>query len=259
VILTGIADRLTEEPFSLLLFYLVPVGLVSWFGGAGPGVAISALAAVVWFLSSISRPDTVFDVTLGWNTLEKFGIFLVVSYVVSMQAALRVLLEREKELSGTDPLTGLMNRRAFNEQVEKEIVRSRRYGHPFSVAYMDLDDFKEVNDRGGHAAGDLLLLFVAMTLHGSLRSSDFLARLGGDEFAVLLPETGPAAAVAVMGKALERLSRIQRSGEDALSASIGLLTCENPPESRDRLLRSADELMYSAKKEGKNRIRHEVT
>ncbi len=258
VILVGIADFLTGARFSMLLFYLAPVVLVSWFGGIGPGAALSASSAVAWLLSRSLVEGSLPDVMSYWNSFEKFGIFLVVAYVVSMQSALRRLLEREKELSRTDSLTGLMNRRAFNEQVEAEIVRARRYGRPFSLAYMDLDDFKEINDAYGHDAGDRVLRTVARTLDGSLRSTDFVARLGGDEFAILLPETGVEAAAGVMGKARERMEGIRGPGGSSVNASIGVFTCEKPPDSSDRLLTMADALMYSAKKKGKNRILQEV-
>jgi len=258
VLLVGVADRVTGARFSILLFYLVPVVLVSWFGGIGPGLALSAVAASAWLLSQAFGAGSVPDATLYWNAFQKFGIFLVVAYVASMQSALRRLLEREKELSRTDSLTGLMNRRAFGERLEEEIVRSRRYGRPFSLAYMDLDDFKEINDRHGHGAGDRLLLAVAKALRGGLRSSDFVARLGGDEFAVLLPETGAAAARGVMDKAREKMEAIRGPGGEAVRASMGVFTCEKPPESCDRVLTMADALMYSAKKSGKNRILQEV-
>lgn len=258
VILVGIADCVTGSRFSLLLFYLAPVALVSWFGGIGTGAALSASAAAAWLVSRTLQSGSLPDFMMYWNAFEKFGIFLVVAYVVSMQSALRRLLEREQELSRTDSLTGLMNRRAFGEQLEEEIVRSRRYGRPFSLAYMDLDDFKEVNDRHGHDAGDRLLRTVARTLRGSLRSSDFVARLGGDEFAILLPETEDEAAAGVLDKAKERMAGIRGPGEGAVNASIGVLTCGKPPESHDQVLAMADALMYSAKKQGKNRILREV-
>ena len=128
----------------------------------------------------------------------------------------------------------------------------------FAVVYMDLDGFKEINDAYGHDAGDRVLRTVARTLDGSLRSTDFVARLGGDEFAILLPETGVEAAAGVMGKARERMEGIRGPGGSSVNASIGVFTCEKPPDSSDRLLTMADALMYSAKKSGKNRILQEV-
>jgi len=259
VLLLGALDHLTGTQVSFLLFYLVPVVLVSWFGGVWAGFALSAFAALVWFLSHShgwAFPQGAFFPF--WNAMVGLGIFLVVAYVVSMQAALRRLLRREKELSGTDHLTGIMNRRVFGERVTEEILRSERYGRPFSLAYMDLDNFKALNDMYGHTAGDRLLWTVATTLKGNLRSSDVLARLGGDEFGVLLPETGAVSAASVLRKAQERVAEALGKGECEVTLSVGLLTCERPPQSYDEILKVADTLMYAAKKEGKNRVRHEV-
>jgi len=259
VILLGTLDHFTGSQLSLHLFYLFPIALVAWFGGIWPGFALSVFAAVACFLSHShgwAFPHGAFYPF--WNSMEGLGIFLVVAYVVSMQAALRRLLRREKELSGTDHLTGVMNRRVFGERVTEEIVRSERYGRPFSLAYMDLDNFKALNDMFGHTAGDRLLRTVATTLKSNLRSSDILARLGGDEFGVLLPETGAVSAASVLRKAQEKVGEALGKGECEVTLSIGLLTCEKPPETYDQILKIADTLMYSAKKEGKNRVRHEV-
>jgi len=259
VLLLGALDHLTGTQMSFLLFYLVPIALAAWFGGVWPGFALSALAALVWFLSHSQGgafPHGTFFPF--WNAMVGLGIFLVVAYVVSMQAALRRLLRREKELSGTDHLTGVMNRRVFGERVAEEILRSERYERPFSLAYMDLDNFKALNDMCGHSAGDRLLRTVATTLKSNLRSSDVLARLGGDEFGVLLPETGAVSAASVLRKAQEKVAEALGKGECEVTLSIGLLTCERPPESYDEILKMADSLMYAAKKEGKNRVRHEV-
>ncbi len=259
VVLLGALDYFTGTQMSLLLFYLVPIALVAWFGGVWHGFAISAFAALVWLLSHSQGgafPSGTFFPF--WNATVGLGIFLVVAYVVSMQAALRRLLRREKELSGTDHLTGVMNRRVFGERVTEEILRSERYERPFSLAYMDLDNFKALNDMCGHSAGDRLLRTVATTLKQNLRSSDILARLGGDEFGVLLPETGAVSAAGVLRKAQEKVAEALGEGVCEVTLSIGLLTCEKPPESYDQILKLADALMYSAKKEGKNRVRHEV-
>ncbi len=258
LVLLGMLDHFTGTRISLLLFYLVPIAVVAWFGGVWPGFALSVFAAVVWFLSHTRGvfPDGKFFPF--WNSMVFLGIFLFLAYVVSMQAALRNMLQREKELSATDHLTGVMNRRVFGERVTEEILRSERYGRPFSLAYIDLDNFKSVNDQLGHNAGDRMLRMVATTLTNNLRSSDVLARLGGDEFGVLLPETGAVPAASVLRKAQKTLAEALGKAECDVTLSIGLLTCEKPPESYDQALKIADMLMYSAKKEGKNRIRHEI-
>src|SRR5260370_18147291 len=127
---------------------------------------------------------------------------------IEMQKALResrdALLEAEKKLARSAVLTDLANRRAFYERAEQERKRAARYGRPLSLAYIDLDNFKQVNDTRGHDAGDQVLISVATVLKNNLRAEDLAARLGGDEFALLLPEAGDAAGAFVIHK-LHRL------------------------------------------------------
>ena len=120
--------------------------------------------------------------------------FLVLTQIA---CALKGAIRHQAELARTDDLTGLANRRHFFELSEAEIQRARRYAHPFSLAYIDFDHFKEVNDSRGHAEGDRLLRAATHTILDNIRSTDVMARTGGDEFAVLMPETGPEAAMSV--------------------------------------------------------------
>ncbi len=171
---------------------------------------------------------------------------------------LKSTVEEEKELARTDPLTGLMNARAFREMAEAEIIRTRRYHHPFSVAYMDIDDFKTVNDHFGHSIGDALLRLVAKTMKSNSRAVDVICRLGGDEFIILFPETGPEPALLACRKLHERLRDAVQHNDWSATFSIGAITFLQPPSAADEMITLADGLMYAAKKSGKNRIRHEV-
>jgi diguanylate cyclase (GGDEF)-like protein len=149
-----------------------------------------------------------------------------------------------------DPLTGLPNRRLFMERMEHAIARSDRTGTPFSVLYLDLDEFKTVNDSLGHEAGDDLLVAISDALRGSLRADDTAARLGGDEFGVLLEQADLGGA----SEAARRLSRTfsaeWRSGAEVpITFSIGAATRQSGEE-LDQLLRQADTAMYAAKSAG---------
>jgi diguanylate cyclase (GGDEF)-like protein len=259
VFLIAALDYVTGPGISLILFYLIPIALVAWFEGLVPGIAVSVFAILLMFLT---RPQAAgkgeWEDFHYWNVFMRFGVFLVVAYMVSMQADIRRLLRREKEFSRRDILTGAVNRREFIELLSAEILRMMRYGRHFSLAYIDLDNFKSVNDLRGHASGDRLLRIVAEGVRDAVRSSDVVARLGGDEFAILLPETGAAAAEAVIRKVQGTVDVLLREGRWGVTMSIGLLTCESPPDSSDQALRQADSLMYRAKSEGKNRVCHEV-
>ncbi len=164
---------------------------------------------------------------------------------------------RLQYLAEHDHLTGLLNRRRFDEELERELARSSRSGEQGAVLTVDLDDFKSVNDLAGHAAGDELLTKVAHVLAANTRASDVVARLGGDEFAVLLPSTSPARARAAATKLLEGLHRCSVQVEGATfraTASIGVAMFA-PGEARaHELLVDADMAMYAAKQSGRDRI-----
>lgn len=255
VLAIGLLDYRTGPEISLLIFYTIPVLHATWFINYRAGIAISLASAGMWFFCQYILPgeEILLAVSL-WNMTVRLGIFLLIVYIVSIQAALNKSLNREKALARTDSLTGALNSRAFNEAVTREINRARRYGHPFSVAYIDLDNFKAVNDTLGHTIGDKLLKIAVQTLQDASRATDLVARIGGDEFAMLLPNTSQAGAMAMIEKSRLELLVVMRKNHWPVSASIGLATFVAPPESYDALIHLTDELMYEAKKAGKNRI-----
>ena len=159
-------------------------------------------------------------------------------------------------MARTDYLTGAFNGRSFGETAAAEIARARRHSHPFSVAYIDVDDFKQINDRQGHSAGDRLLKTVADGLRRNVRGVDTVARIGGDEFAVLMPETDARAAQVAMRRTRRRLLEEARRAGWPVTISVGVVTFDHAPDSVDDLLRAADDVMYSAKRGGKNALRH---
>ncbi len=167
----------------------------------------------------------------------------------------RELEEKLVKQAFYDPLTGLPNRSLFRDRLAHAMARGQRYGEPISVLFLDLDDFKTVNDGLGHAAGDELLAQVAVRLRGCLREMDTPARLGGDEFAVLLEDAGIRRAKAVAGRLLSAFQTpfVVAGQQVAISGSIGIATYEHGPGSPDDLLRNADAAMYAAKSRGKNR------
>jgi diguanylate cyclase (GGDEF)-like protein len=167
---------------------------------------------------------------------------------------LNLVMQREKELARTDMLTGLANRRAFYEALQAERARTARYGRPMTLVYLDLDNFKRVNDTLGHAVGDDLLACVADLLRRTLRASDTVGRLGGDEFALLLPETTAQAAEALLQKLGSVLMDTMQAKQWPVTFSMGAAAFLDNPASVEEMIRTADELMYSVKKSGKNRI-----
>jgi diguanylate cyclase (GGDEF)-like protein/PAS domain S-box-containing protein len=165
---------------------------------------------------------------------------------------LRTALENEKNVSRVDFLTQIANRRAFSEILDLEIKRSRRYRRPLALAYIDLDNFKQVNDRLGHETGDELLRLTAQTIRANIRSTDTVARLGGDEFALLLPETDQQPASLVISKLRRTLLDTIEARHSNITVSIGLACFGVPDASIEEIIKTADDLMYSAKNQGKN-------
>ncbi|WP_243089403.1 GGDEF domain-containing protein [Thermus neutrinimicus] len=153
----------------------------------------------------------------------------------------------------TDPLTGLRNRRYLDLVLERELFRVRRYGRPLSLMILDLDHFKQVNDRYGHPVGDRVLETLAHCLEGQLRQSDRAVRLGGEEFAILLAETPLAQAVRLAGRVRQAVAALKVPPVAGLSVSIGVAEAR-PEDSPLSLLKRADEALYQAKRRGRNRV-----
>lgn len=161
-----------------------------------------------------------------------------------------------RQLATTDELTGIGNRRHFIRRAGEAVDVARRYGQWCSVAVIDVDRFKDINDQRGHLAGDDALVMLAAVLEANRRASDFAARLGGDEFILLMPLTAPDAARA----AAERIRAAirQDSGHNALSVSIGVAAVHGDQATLDDLMAGADRALYAAKRGGRNRVMADV-
>jgi diguanylate cyclase (GGDEF)-like protein len=159
-----------------------------------------------------------------------------------------------KSLAEKDSLTLLYNHGAFHEKLGIELERANRYGRPMSVIMLDLDGFKEINDRYGHITGDRVLVLVAGALGAHLRKTDIAARYGGDEFAVILPETDLPAAAIIAGRIAEGIAGVRldvdRESVISFTASIGYATCAPDSPERAQILAVADRLMYESKRRG---------
>ncbi|MGZ8157784.1 MAG: putative bifunctional diguanylate cyclase/phosphodiesterase [Methylobacter sp.] len=182
---------------------------------------------------------------------------VMVMVVGSSKVLSRTLLELEY-YAAHDPLTGLHNRRQFNDLLHYEIGRSERHKHEFSVLMLDLDDFKDINDSYGHPTGDTALCAIASILLEHTRKGDLCARVGGDEFAIILTETGPNGARVVaenIGRALREMAITSMQGSQFhLTVSIGVSSYPADGQSIDNLLEGVDVAMYKAKDMGKDSV-----
>jgi len=227
IVLVGLMDYATGYEISFSLFYLGPVALAAWYAGRRNAIAIAILAAGVWLSADTAagHPYTHPLITL-WELLVRLGVFLMLGLSL---VALRAALNRERDLARTDVLTGLSTRRAFEEQLEHDLKLVHRRHGSLTLAFLDLDDFKQVNDNYGHAEGDRVLRITGRVLRDSTREADTVARLGGDEFVLILPDTDPHGAA-------EAISKIRRDLRLSLAAGAP---------------KAADDLMYAAKHRGK--------
>jgi diguanylate cyclase (GGDEF)-like protein/PAS domain S-box-containing protein len=162
----------------------------------------------------------------------------------------RLMEERLRHLADHDGLTGLFNRRRFEEELERHVSEARRYGTPGALLLIDVDGLKSINDRGGHRAGDTALVAVARVLRGRLRQSDVIARFGGDEFAVLLPHATVADAAKVGGALAERVREGISTPAGPVTVSVGVGRLGNGVASPDEALSRADASMYRSKARG---------
>jgi len=187
-----------------------------------------------------------------------FAPYLLVGYVTTMLASdIHYGVEALESLSQTDELTGLRNRRAFNETLHHETRKASRYGRSYSILMMDVDDLKSINDRLGHDAGDKLLKMISNVIQDVLRDTDILARYGGDEFIVLLPETDSEQAL----EAAERIrtavnnTSINLEGQAVSSTvSIGIAGYPGSSEEPHEVMKYADKALYQCKNKGKNSV-----
>jgi diguanylate cyclase (GGDEF)-like protein len=255
VILAGIGDHVSADDVAFTLIYLAPVALAAWEAGRTSGLVIAAAAALCALLGNLGHVPPLSPVVQFWNLLTELGVFATVAALV---ASLKQRLVLESERALTDVLTGLKNRRGFQEAAWAEIERARRNEQPFTLALVDLDNFKQVNDTLGHEAGDEVLVAVSDLLRERLRVVDVVCRVGGDEFALLLPETAASEAATAFRDLLVRVARTMHERGSVVGLSVGAVTFNSAPRSLDDALRETDTLLYEAKRAGKGQLRHET-
>jgi diguanylate cyclase (GGDEF)-like protein len=246
-------DYLTPPQISTFVFYTIPIALAAWFAERASGVVTALLAAGAWTAKDIAFRGAPYSepAILFWNTAARSMTFVLVAWLIT---EVQLHLRREQHLARTDPLTGLFNARAFLDELTMELARAGRAHYPVSLVYLDLDNFKLVNDQRGHAEGDRALSTVGGLLRRTVRRSDVLGRLGGDEFAMILPATDGVEARTVVSNVQDSLKTEMERHDWPITLSIGAITCRTPFPAPDALLQAADRLMYQVKVAGKNAL-----
>jgi diguanylate cyclase (GGDEF)-like protein len=246
-----LADLASGPEFETSVFYLIPVSFFAAFLGRRTGLVVSVVCAAVARPIHQANFPYIRSGMAYWNALAWLAVYV---FFVLMISEIRDLYQRERAWAHTDSLTGIPNRRAFFERLEIEKNRARRYERPLTLAYLDLDHFKEVNDTLGHETGDQLLGIVANVMTRGIRQADAVARLGGDEFAIVLPETNKSAAAAALNKVSSSLDAAMKERNWPVTFSIGLVTFQPTPDSTQEIISAADQAMYAAKKSGRGRV-----
>jgi diguanylate cyclase (GGDEF)-like protein len=245
---------LTGHELALSFLYLFPVCLSAWGAGRIPGILIAVLSAVAWLFADLTMLARFSKPYIPY--INEFFRLLMFLFMGHITASMREMAEFQKKTARTDFLTGIPNRMSFIEYADIEINKSRRNNRPISMIYLDVDNFKHVNDTWGHHEGDLLLINVAATLTNSIRTTDFAARFGGDEFGILLWRSEAEDALLVAEKIKEQLLALAARKRWPVTFSLGLVTYETVPENVEELIVEADRLMYQAKQSGKNALKH---
>lgn len=246
----GLIDYLTGPEIAFALFYTIPVSLATWTRGKNAGVIFSFLSGLVWLFADLHSGETYSSPQVAfWNTTTRILFFYLVTLLLT---ELRQALESQRVLAHTDFITGLLNGRAFYDEVLREFARTHRDARPLMLVYLDIDNFKSINDSYGHPAGDKVLQRVAQTLKNTIRASDFAARIGGDEFALLFPEISSETAQSLLSRLQENLRATMASHPLPVTFSLGAVTYLQPPTIADAMLKTADELLYKVKTQGKD-------
>ncbi len=245
------AEEGAESGTGIQALYLWIVLYASFFFARRRALLQVAWIAVLY--AAVLANDAGSSATVTLWTVTVGGLLVAALVIGALRERVLNLIARLADAARTDPLTGLLNRRGFDELFTSELRRSRRTQRPFSLVIGDLDCFKQVNDRHGHPAGDRALRRAASVLQDDNRASDAAARLGGEEFAVIVPETDARGAHVLAERLRRGIADAFAADDPPLTISFGVVSFPKHGRTHEQLLERADEAMYAAKRLGRNR------
>ena len=248
----GALDYFTGFEISFSFFYLIPIAIAAIYAGYRNGMIVTAMSVFIWAVSNRLAGESYSSEWIRyWNAGIRLVAFSAIAYILHQ---LNLSIQHQRLLARTDFLTGINNSREFYRLANIEVQRARQYRQPFGIAFLDLDNFKDVNDRYGHSAGDEVLRLVTQVVASVIRKGDLFARVGGDEFVLILPDTNSLTIRVVVEKVRRSIESELRAADRRVTVSMGAISYVYPPASVDEMIKKADQLMYEAKKQGKNGV-----
>jgi diguanylate cyclase (GGDEF)-like protein len=248
----AVADYFSGERYTVYVLYFPVVAMSCWLLGLRAALIFSFFSSILWIVDDVfAPPEPIPYLAKYWQAVTRFVVFASFAYVLSR---LRSTMHREYQLSHFDELTGLLNRASLFENGQRDVSRCRRAERPLTAVFVDLDQFKQVNDRFGHAEGDRVLRGVADAIRESTRDTDLTARIGGDEFVIVSPEMDYEAAEFFTGRLQNQLRVAMQRGGWPVTFSIGAATFLYPPPLLDDVVKVADDLMYDVKHKQKDAV-----
>lgn len=255
MLVMGILDYLTGLELSFSIFYLLPVSIAA-ISSSILGLVVAFLSACTWLIADLlGGHEYSHPLIVVWNATVRLGYFCLHAFFIS---ALRMSLEHERELARLDPLTGAANWRGLEEYALREFGGPSPPAHPVTVACVDIDNFKEINDRFGHQRGNDILRAITLAAARNIRGSDIVARIGGDEFCIILPGAEPSGAQGALERMRRQLTALAAEQGWPITLSVGAVTFYPPLPPLSQMLDQADALMYTVKRSGKNDLKYEI-
>lgn len=243
----AVVDVLVGTDYSLSLFYLIPISIMAWFFETLYALMFSIICAFAWFYANevYSRDNML------WVLLTNVGYYLSFSIIVFR---IKVLYDHQRFSAKRDQLTGILNVSTFHEYVTNDIALMNRGKEWFSIVYLGLEGFKEVNRARGYVAGDALLAAMASSIAGQLRKTDKFARLGGAEFILFLPNSNISAANDTVSKIRGAIASVNMGAEYVITYNIGVVSCLMPNMTLETLIARAKKLYFEARGKGQGSV-----
>ncbi len=240
--------------FEFHLFFFIPIVIASWFTNKYFSYFIISLVIISWTLGDyLIASETLLPIAFFFNALMHAFILIYVNHLLTY---IRTLLQKEAQMAREDALTQILNRRGFFEYGETAISTANRYKLPVTIIFIDLDEFKSINDTLGHKIGDQLLYQTAKVLKENIRKSDVAGRLGGDEFCLVLLNINSSQALEFSENLRNRLKECMNHHNWNTTFSMGIVSYNTVPDDFQEIIQEADKLMYQVKNKGRNGFLH---